>query len=169
MRNFENAWKAKTKAHCFYRYNASLFSCLQPHCPIANSGIVLQAGTVMVHLVLSLRKKKVPSLFYSAVCLETSKRNWKLEWLKGLHSGCYTEGLYGGTAHLLGGSPLEAVPWWGNATGLGRAKDPKVGHSPDFGGSTCDNKTRRGFFCNMWCQGRRKGFSFASFAANQKK
>lgn len=99
----------------------------------------------MVHLVLSLRKK-VPSLFYSAVCLETSKRNWKLEWLKVLHSGCYTEGLYGGTAHLLGGSPLEAVPWWGNATGLGRAEGPKVGHSPDSGGSTCDNKTRRGFF-----------------------
>lgn len=55
-----------------------LLSCLQPHCLMANSGIVLQAETVMVHLVLS-SKKNVPSLFYSAVCLGTSKRNRSLE------------------------------------------------------------------------------------------
>lgn len=37
-----------------------LLSCLQPHCLMANSGIVLQAETVMVHLVLSSKKTFPP-------------------------------------------------------------------------------------------------------------
>lgn len=70
----ENALKQKLTVSIGIK---RLFSCLQPHCLMANSGIVLQAETVMVHLVLS--SKKVPSLFYSAVCLGTSKRNGSLE------------------------------------------------------------------------------------------
>ena len=68
-------------------------------------------------------EKKVPSLFYSAVCWETSERNRSVEWQKGLHSvwRCCTEELYGGLAHLLG------VPRLGNAIGQGRAEDPKWG------------------------------------------
>lgn len=56
----ENALKQKLTVSIGIK---RLFSCLQPHCLMANSGIVLQAETVMVHLVLSSKKKKFPPYF----------------------------------------------------------------------------------------------------------
>lgn len=127
-----------------------LFTPLSFTLPTENPGIVLQAGKVLVHLVL-LWGGKVPSLFYSTVCWETSERNWSVEWQKSLHSGCRTEGLYEGAAHLLGavrfrrccgeGMPWVGPGWWG----------PKAGHSCDSSGCACDTKTMQ-IFRDVGCQ-----------------
>ena len=50
-------------------------SCPVAHPPTANCGIVLQAGKVLVHLLLLCKRKKKGSLFYSAVCWETFERS----------------------------------------------------------------------------------------------
>lgn len=111
------------------------------------------------------RKRNVPSLFYSAVCWETSERNWRVEWQKGLHSvwSCFTEGLYQGTAHLLGGAPARECH-----RGRARADDPKWGIALILVGPHV-TKEARGFFCEAVCQAKRMNFSFGSLAENQKR
>ncbi len=118
----------------------------QPHPPIANTGIVLQAGKVLVHLLLLWKKKR--SLFILFCCLLGNIWKKLKGWMtKGvcIQSGAAVLKDWMEERPICWGQPAlgGALAWECHRPGLGWG--PKVGHGPDSGGSTCDKRTMRLF------------------------